>query len=287
MTVKKTLVGGAVLLLFSTLLLVEFFRLIDMPDPPPEIRLPLLAIGGVLVLLVALALVAGAFTLLNLANPREALGLPEGSVRAVIALSLIVLFATISIYVYTNMDRPPIKQLSGLTEQGKSDLLSKVPSSAIVSSVSNGATGDALRYTVYYRDTNPQADDVGKQLITLIGTLVTSVASFYFGSKSAAPITVATGMKPTGPSVRGVTPSTLARGAGADLEIAGESLDLVKEAKITLGRQQIVASNVTSNASVVKCHLDVPAGVQTGAWTMTVTDGLGQKAELPNSFTVT
>src|SRR5262249_50827786 len=184
-------------------LLLPFYRLINMPGLTPETRLPILAIGGVLALLIALALVAGAFTLLNLANPREALGLPEGSVRSVIALSLIVLFAIVAIYVYTNTDKPPIAQISGLTEQSKTEFLSKLPNSLLITTVSNGATGEAQRYTVYYRDINTQAEDIGKQLLTLIGTLVTSVASFYFGSKSAVQVPVSSGAKPA-PSLRGV-----------------------------------------------------------------------------------
>src|SRR5262245_15775710 len=69
----------------------------------PSVSLPVLAIAGVIALLVSIAVVAGAFTLFGLADGKEALGLPEGSVRAVIALSLIVLFAILAIYLYSDM----------------------------------------------------------------------------------------------------------------------------------------------------------------------------------------
>ena len=54
-----------------------------------ETALPLLAIGGVVVLVLLLTAVAIMFSILNLTDPRQAMGLPEGSIRAVIALSLI------------------------------------------------------------------------------------------------------------------------------------------------------------------------------------------------------
>src|SRR5215211_943528 len=64
----------------------------------PEILLTIVVLAGVVVLLAALG---GLFALLRgsgVHDPREALGLPQGSIRALIALSLILIFATISVY---------------------------------------------------------------------------------------------------------------------------------------------------------------------------------------------
>src|SRR3954454_9200915 len=57
------------------------------------VRLPFLVMIGVVALLGVLAAMAIAFKTMHLANQTQALGLPEGSVRAVIALSLILIFA--------------------------------------------------------------------------------------------------------------------------------------------------------------------------------------------------
>jgi hypothetical protein len=54
-------------------------------------------------LFATLALVAITFSVAGLSDPTQALGLPEGSVRAAIALSLIVIFAIISIFMYTSL----------------------------------------------------------------------------------------------------------------------------------------------------------------------------------------
>ena len=70
------------------------------------IKLPLLMILGVMALLATLALVAVAFSVADLSDETQALGLPEGSVRAVIALSLIVILAIFSIYLYSSLASP-------------------------------------------------------------------------------------------------------------------------------------------------------------------------------------
>ena len=61
------------------------------------------------------------------------------------------------------------------------------------------AANTASRYEVTYRVPNsPASDDLAKQLIVLLGTLVTAVASFYFGANSvqSAANTVANVLRP-------------------------------------------------------------------------------------------
>ena len=199
------------------------------PPMAANMQLPLLTITGVLALLVALALIAAAFSLLDLSNNTEALGLPAGSIRAVLALALVLIFAILTIFFYSDMAAPPKKDLSaisGLTaaqakalgstvkvvyekpEQGPTDpkVDTKVdtkadskaepktaPTKAQNSSTKPAATAKEApkaepknepTYTVYFREPrNPAAEDFAKQVLVLIGTLVTSVTSFYFGSK--------------------------------------------------------------------------------------------------------
>jgi hypothetical protein len=105
------------------------------------VGLPLIVIVGVIVLLVVIALVSFVFSVLGLSSKTEALGLPDGSVRSIIALMLLVLFAIVALYLYNSV-------------------------------------GAAAK--------DSPALDVAKQLITLLGTLVTAVASFYFGSNAVS-----------------------------------------------------------------------------------------------------
>src|SRR6266498_2382995 len=63
--------------------------------------LPLLIVGGAVVFLLVLI-----FTRLGLTNPAFALGLPDGSIRAVIALILILVFFVIALYIYISVANP-------------------------------------------------------------------------------------------------------------------------------------------------------------------------------------
>ena len=53
--------------------------------------------------MIVLGLLAFVFSALNLSNQNEALGLPSGTVRAVIALMLLVIFAIVAIFLYSDV----------------------------------------------------------------------------------------------------------------------------------------------------------------------------------------
>jgi len=97
----KMCVGALCFIAFVSL----FWMLYKMlgQDNNDVIRLPVLVITGVMALFATLALVAVTFSVAGLTDPTQALGLPEGSVRAAIALSLIVIFAITSIYLYSSL----------------------------------------------------------------------------------------------------------------------------------------------------------------------------------------
>jgi hypothetical protein len=101
-----------------------------------SMSLPLLALASVLLLLGALLVFTTLIHLIGLSDPKSALGLPEGSVRAILALALLGLFAIMASSVLTNTHTNP----------------------------------------------QTQVDEFGKQMLTLVGTLMTAVISFYFGS---------------------------------------------------------------------------------------------------------
>ena len=103
---KKAL-GSIVLILFSGAIVVGLFLLVlRIANGATEISLPVLAMGGVVLLLVTLALVSVAFALFDLSDRTQALALPEGSIHAVVSLSLIVLFAILSVFLYQRRTPP-------------------------------------------------------------------------------------------------------------------------------------------------------------------------------------
>ena len=114
----------------------------------PELKLPLLILLAIVALLGSICLVVVAFAIFHLVDKQHALGLPDGSVRAIIALMLIVLFAAMTVFLIVRLESTPA--------------------------------------------TNPGVDAT-KQVLTILGTLVTAIASFYFGTQSATAAVTATG----------------------------------------------------------------------------------------------
>jgi len=187
-------------------------------------RLPLLAIAGVVSLLLALTLAALAFGAADLTDKNQALALPNGSIRAIIALSLIVFFAISAIHLYDSLSGGSceVKEVKVDLEAAKAwqDKAAKADSAIEIINIvpalpsgnppappagGNPQTPPAGPFTISYRfRMSPQAADFAKQLLTLLGTLVTSISSFYFGSRAVESKTAPTGSTP-GSSTPAVT----------------------------------------------------------------------------------
>ncbi|MGK2849891.1 MAG: hypothetical protein ACSLFN_03130 [Candidatus Limnocylindrales bacterium] len=83
-----------------------------------EVRMAIVLSAGVIGLLLALAVVAVFFHGLQLNDKTEALGLPRGSIRAFIAIALILIFAIMSIYLFTAMaEGTPSTESADLAKQ--------------------------------------------------------------------------------------------------------------------------------------------------------------------------
>jgi hypothetical protein len=70
----------------------------------PDVELPLELMGSVLALVGAIAFMVIVFKQLDLTTPNEALGLPDGSIRAILAVSLIFLFLIMSVFLYAQVN---------------------------------------------------------------------------------------------------------------------------------------------------------------------------------------
>jgi len=148
----------------------------------PAISLSILTFAGLVGMIAILTMVACTFSALDLADRKQALGLPEGSIRAVIALGLIVIFVISSLFLFGRLAEGQTIVTSGLTAEqvaqiSGTELINRVPDK-----VEAGATPT---YTVT-RHLGPTraSEDFSRQLLTTISTLVVSIASFYFGSKA-------------------------------------------------------------------------------------------------------
>jgi len=175
---------------------------------------PLILVFSVIDLVIFLSLASHILSHLGLSCQEEELGLPKGSVRALIASSLIVIFAIMTIYMQMQLSASPLKD----------------------------ADGNILRYdngTVIFYEPSQDKKDFVLQTQTTISTLVVAVAGFYFGTRA---VQVAQGSKTTAELF--IEPSNAANVKN------GESLTIV--VKPTPTDVAVVASieNDTSNTLV-------------------------------------
>ena len=161
----------------------------------PGIVLPILAIFGILMLFGALSLVSTLFARLSLSDRAQALALPQGSVRAAIALSLVVLFAIISIMLYQSISKPYVienlskVQLDLMTADPRNHVIAVIPDCDKSNSGSSGDCPDGDRtFSLHIlQPPGQESTDLAKQLLILVGTLMTAVTSYYFASRASEP----------------------------------------------------------------------------------------------------
>ncbi|HWA53714.1 MAG TPA: hypothetical protein VG816_06030 [Solirubrobacterales bacterium] len=146
----------------------------------PEIVLPLVVIVGIVALLATLAIAAATFGLFNISDAKQALGLPAGSIQAVIALSLILIFAVVALYASGGTKN---QQLTS-TGLSRAQLKSIPPQQVIQVQRNKGKKGKKSSFTVVRTVEDQNAREINIQLLSTVSTLVIAVAGFYFGSKS-------------------------------------------------------------------------------------------------------
>lgn len=155
-------------------------------DNGPETSLSLIFVAAAVVLILVVCTLTIVLTRLRLANPEEAMGLPRGSIRAVIALLLILLFFIAAIFLFNSTlltgERTENRTLRGVDAAR----YAAIPTDQIVSATPRTADAATVYDVVLYPSSTgtPTSDDLAKQLVTTLATLVTAVAAFYFGANS-------------------------------------------------------------------------------------------------------
>lgn len=261
--------GGGALVVFVLVWVMVKFTGADGGNA--VVALPLIVMVGVIVLLIVISLVTFTFSVLGLASPTEALGLPDGSVRAVIALMLLVLFSIVSIFLYNSVAAGggTVRHIEHVPDEQLSAMRAQV---SIVAAVPETPAGTS---TVYYRNVNAAGDDIAKQLIVLLGTLVTAVSSFYFGSNAVASANAAAmgqQSKPV-PQLTSISPNPLKPGGDAQtLTLTGSNLGKIADLHLEQkGAADIEATDVTVTDSTVTAKVKIPAD-STGTWDVVVED---------------
>jgi hypothetical protein len=273
-------IGGGVLIAVFVVLAIWIFH---NKNIGPELKLPLVVIFGVVVLLMVIGLLTFSFSQLNLASAGQALGLPDGSVRAIIALMLLVLFTIVGIFLYNSVASGPVQSVQKVNETQLTELRKQV---VVVLTLPEGAGLS----TVYFRPSSPAGEDIAKQLITLLGTLVTAVASFYFGSAAVSSAHEAVlkmsvaGVQPA-PIVTGLTPASLKQGTIAlPVKITGSNLGSVKA--VTFAKGGTTLGTVIVNAGATEITITIKPDGPPGTYDVVLSDGTTEVARMNNAFTI-
>lgn len=302
---------GVAALVAVILLCIVFWGLKDLVSLGDS-ALPLVAIGGVVVLILLLTAVATMFSILSLTNKDQAMGLPEGSIRAVIALSLIVLFAILSIFLYQNVSRGgDVVTIANMSDSERTQFMRDHGNlrdiQAVVVKDQTGAPrtfndekGQLIRnadgtpkyfYDVSYRSANTASEDFAKQLLVLLGTLMTAITSFYLGAGTVTSAVKAgseasTNQAPTFAAVNPRTHSITTNGDTLHLEIAGTNLDGISRVNLVrAGATPITGTGVSPGPTKVTCDLNV-TGASTGTWSVEVSEG-AKPAKVAGTLVIT
>jgi len=261
----KFFLFGAIFIVFVVLIrqMVPVFA-----DP---YTLPMLALLGVVTLLGALLIFTALLNIIGLSDKTQALGLPEGSVRALLALALLGLFAIVAASIL--VVKTELRTATGLSSDDVAALIRNNPDARDIVQVPEK---ESAKYRVtFYSPVRP--DDFAKQMLTLVGTLMTAVIAFYFGTAS---MRATSDISRAAPEVSGVEPETkLPTANPVTLKLRGNNLNSIRTVRLTEPTKlvELEAHTVLSNLSQVTCTFAAHPALNTaGVWDVTVIDDIGR-----------
>jgi hypothetical protein len=151
------------------------------------------ALAGVAILSVSLTALIILARAMGIADPSAALGLPSGSIRALLAIGLAVVFVAVASWTLGGLFDPTGRQVAQLTlpssEVGA--LQQRYPvNDHMIFETQRQATGNAAPVSdvkVYLkRGVDQNLVDMAKQIVTISATVLVTIIGFYFGSNSAS-----------------------------------------------------------------------------------------------------
>ena len=179
-----------------------------------EIRLTIVLTAGTVAFIAVLNITVAIFGALGLSSQGHSFGLPAGTIRAIIAVSLILIFTIISIFLYERLRSPGTYIIEGLNAEQLAEIpsekiLSSIPSSEGQNEEDQPADGQSVEEVELFDVTlvlpnNEASEDLAKQVLTTVSTLVVAISGFYFGTRSAT-----TAQKDeTKPTLKLISPAT-------------------------------------------------------------------------------
>ena len=255
-----------------------------------EIQMGLLVVAAITTLMTVLFILAAGFSCMSLADPKQPLALPEGSIRAMIALALIMVFILFGIYLFRmvgagsstyvgNMDKVPDPQ------QYKGKLIR-------YDKLVEEKTG-TVSYDVWVISAiDPDGKALAQQLITTVGTLVVAVAGFYFGSSTTNSLARRAGEElaagqaaAANPTITDVTPKEGLRNQQLAIEIAGTGFKSPKAVRLHRGSETMECSEILANKTKIQCKVTIDKAPD-GKWDVLVENEDGKQVRSTEVFTI-
>jgi len=324
MSVKKEIGRVGRFLAAAVVIVIALGILITQLPRIPEIMMGGIIVLAVSVLMVLLFAMAAGFAGLKLSDSRQALGLPEGSVRALIALFLIMVFVVFGLFMFREVAHPDTTTLPGLTaaqvaelaeenvvavRKGESvietfDVEIRAGDSITTTTTLPGLTaaqvaelaeenevtvneGEPVEtFDVEIRvDVTEEGARLAQQLLTTVGTLVVAVAGFYFGSRAVA---AARGVAVSPePSIKSIEPNVGEAGKEIPVKISGKDFDGPVVVKLVKGSKTILEiKDPPCSSKEIACTFNLK-GIDHGVYDLVVVNQDGGKDQEDGAFTVT
>ena len=216
-----------------------------------------LTLAGLGVLLFLLMGLIAVYSKLGMASKENALGLPEGSIRALLSLGLLVVFVTLSFFLYNQLSAIHLETQRHVSEEE----VKNIPADQIFDKEDERTPEDvtakkpamfAVRRIV---QPTKSGEDLAKQIFTTISNLLIAIASFYFGASavssanSAGAASAGGGAKPGTPTLGQIEDKVTA--TEVVLIIHGSHLQDVNKVNIEGADGKIYMAPATSNESLV------------------------------------
>lgn len=244
----------------------------------PEIVLTILLVISVLVFLIVLSVVAAILAALPLADPTRALGMPEGTVRAVIALSLLLIFVTVSMFLFNQLETTSYVS-TGLPKTQFETLFEKHPERFAFFEKKGEFYNVRLR-----TEAGDTARHFAIEMLSILGTLVGTVSGFYFGIRAVA---TARGMVVSPePSIKDIEPKVGEAEKEVPVKISGKNFDGPVEVNLVKGSKKILEiKDPPCSSKEIACTFNLK-GIAPGVYDLVVVNQDGGKDQEDEKFTV-
>jgi hypothetical protein len=192
---KYLLTIGVVLLVVAGVVLYKFHfpELWSKGRLGEALSLSAVVLVGLALVVMLMSVLVIVYSVIGVADATQALALPEGSVRALIAFSLVLIFVCLGAFLYNSVNESALSpggKANGVTEAQLADLKTQFvvayePARNPNGSVQTETDGKNQLYNAtYFIKPNKDAEDFAKQIFTTLATVFVSVISFYFGSST-------------------------------------------------------------------------------------------------------